>query len=214
MGKLNRNQDALIVMIGGGWSAGKSSLTVKLAYELKMANIIHTDVVRSCLREVLDNESQFCISLSTYESWKDAGLECTEQTLSEGFLRQCKLIYPSIKRSIEEAVDFGKNTIIEGMHLHPELYKGISEKYNCKYFWLSFSEGHYDQRVKERCVSNYKNRDSGKYLSSKNKFKIILLNNILLKTASSSGICIIDNTQYNADQAIIKHIQEMSTESS
>lgn len=196
----------LIVLLGGGWSSGKSTLAIKLASDLNIANVIHTDVVRCCLRGIFGDQKDSCIKLSTYETWKDVSLECTEHSLSEGFLRQCQVLYPLIKHTIEEAIDFGKDTIIEGMHLHPALYKTFSATYGCKYFWLFFSDKYFEKRVKDRCRCNYKNRDHKKYLTSENKGKITMLNSSLLENATKLGVCVIDNTEYNAGDVISQYI--------
>ena len=90
----------------------------------------------------------------------------------EGFLHQCALIFPSVKRCIEEAADYGKDTVVEGMHLHPLLYSKIAKELRFIFVWLSYSEASFKQRVHKRCNQTYRNRSPARYLDERRAQKL------------------------------------------
>ena len=192
----------VIVLIGGAWSAGKSTTAVRLASRLEMANVIHTDVVRACLRQTVEGEAGRCLSLATYETWRCTSRKLSVESLSVGFLRQCRILLPAVSRSLQEALDYGKDTVIEGLHLHPLLWYAIAEEVSALYVWLTYPNGMYANKIRDRCSSTYRNRSTARYLDPERANQIRLLNQLLLNTAQDHHVTILDVTELDPTEAL------------
>lgn len=202
----------VIILIGGAWSAGKSTTAIRLAYQLKIANIVHTDVLRASLREFTKGEDGQCLSLATYETWRCESQTLSSQSLSNGFLRQCQLVLPPLKRCLQEAIEYGKDTIIEGLHLHPSLIQPIAEKMSAKYIWLTYSDSAYEGKVTDRCSSTYRGRDATRYLEVERAKKILMLNQLLIDAAQEHRVTTLDVTKGDPAVILLKMMSRLTNQ--
>jgi len=193
-----------VFLIGGAWSAGKSTIAVRLANHLRIANVIHTDVLRTCIRASIEGKEAYCVSLATYETWRCQSLMFSPQSLSSGFLRQCKAILPLVRQCLDEAIQYGKDTVIEGLHLHPLLVQEIIKKVSAIYVWLTYPGNMYERKICDRCCTTYRNRPASRYLEMDRAKKILMLNQLLLDVAREQHITILDVTQQDTIETLTK----------
>ncbi len=199
-----------IFLIGGSWSVGKSTIAVKLACNLGIANVIHTDVLRTCIRASIKGEESYCLSLATYETWRCQSPTFSPQSLSSGLLRQCQAVLPLVRQCLHEAIQYGKDTVIEGLHLHPILIQEIIKEVSAIYVWLTYPDNMYEKKVCDRCCTTYKNRSPGRYLEADRKKQILMLNQLLLDAARKQNISILDVTKQDIVTTLIKMLVKKS----
>lgn len=180
-----------IILIGGGWSSGKSTSAIAIAQALGIANVIHTDIIRATLRNFSHKNKQ-CLNLATYNTWQLYSKYFSKDTLVNGFEKQCRAVMPGIIKCINEAVDFGKDTVIEGMHLLPRLYSNYAAHHNIYYFTLYVNRSEFRDRIRKRCTTTYKNRDYEKYLEHDKYTSIMALNDALASDAKKYLIPLFD----------------------
>jgi 2-phosphoglycerate kinase len=182
----------LMIFLGGGWGAGKSTTATQLAAELGVANVIHSDVVRAVLRECASAEQRKLLMPSTYESWQLVADRFSPEALAKGFRTQCGAMAPAIRRCLREAVDFGKDTIVEGMHLHPGIYAPTDQEGQQLFVWLVCARRHLPSRIVDRCRTTYLRRSPERYTEDARFRKITSLNTSLEAEANSSGVPVLD----------------------
>ena len=182
----------LTVLIGGGWSAGKSTMAVRLAAQLGVANVVHSDVVRSVLRQCMGAEQREALMPSTYETWKLSESTYSQRALAEGFRRQCNAVAPAIHHCLREAIDFGKDTVVEGMHLHPAIYAPAAEEGKHLFLWLVCGTSSLPARIVERCHTTYLGRPPQRYMEQARFRKIADLNLLLAAEAERNRVPVLD----------------------
>lgn len=180
------------MLLGGGWNTGKSSSAVLLATQLGVANVIHTDVLRSSLRAIAVTESRDCLNTSSYETWRCKAKSFSPTALREGFLEQCRAIYPAARKNLEDAYESGKDTIIEGIHLYPPLYADIAARLNGVFVWLVRDNALSAKSLAARCASNYRRRDPQKYRRRNRNVQIENLNSQLELAAKQLGLPLLN----------------------
>jgi len=182
----------ILLFLGGGWNTGKSTNAIILATQMGVVNVIHTDVVRSALRVTLKKNERDCLMKATYEAWRCESRSFSNKAVGAGFLKQSNLIAPAIRQCIKEASDYGKDTIIEGMHLHPAIYYTIAQRLRCLFIWLKAKEEEVEKRIVKRCETSYRGRTPDRYLKNIRFNKIMAINNYLLNEARKNRLPILD----------------------
>lgn len=112
-------ENAYIVLIGGGASIGKSTLAFELAHLLGIRNVISTDTLRQAIREV-DNSDPILMA-ETWEVWEILGLCESDEAIMEGLTRQAAQIERLFIRMANYFLSKGMPTIVEGIHILPSL---------------------------------------------------------------------------------------------
>jgi 2-phosphoglycerate kinase len=111
----------LVILLGGGTGAGKSTIATQLAARLGIPRVLSTDAIREVLKGVFSQEFQPTL----YRSSFDAGLAVQhrlgedESAVLVGFREQVAAITPGIEAMIRRAVKEGTDQIIEGAHVVP-----------------------------------------------------------------------------------------------
>lgn len=169
------NKRPLIILLGGHSNAGKSSWALEIAHRFGIRNIVHTDTIRNVLRRFTPKNKCSILHYSSYEAWKATGNEYSDKLLIKGIKEQAGLIMPYINSVIEEAVDYGKHTIIEGMHIIPSVVKKKDVLLSrCLMFFLNVGSPILRQRrMLSRFKSTYLGRECTKYLSHFTAFDVI-----------------------------------------
>ena len=188
-----RAASVVLIFVGGEWSSGKSTTAVRLASALGCANVVHTDVVRAALRAMPQSRAVGrALAPSTYETWQLAGDTFSDQALAEGFEMQCRAILPAMEQCLSEACDFGKDTVVEGLHLAPEIWGRLASERNALFVWLTCPESRLRERIIRRCETTYRGRSADRYLAADRLAKIMALNALLLRQAQDAGLPVID----------------------
>lgn len=202
---MEKEESPLHILIGGGWSAGKSTLAVRLAGVFNIFNIVHTDVVRAVLRS--RGEGQSALYCSTYDAWKLYKDTFSINALRQGIHEQSSIVKPAVMMCLKEAEDFGKFTIVEGIHLLPSLYSELAKKKNVVFFSLSYPRRVFSMMVTNRCSSTYLHRDAAKYLESEKRSSILTLNDIITREAHEYDIPVFDVTDRAFFSTICNYIE-------
>lgn len=204
----------LIILINGCSNAGKSSWALEIAHRLRIRNFVHTDTVRNVLRKLLINETGSAVHHPTYQCWKACAETYSPEALIEGFREQSRMILPYIEALIDESVDNGKFTVIEGMHLIPSLMrdKYIEQDNIFRVFFRIGSSSLQQQRLIRRCQSTYLNRHHSKYKPHAEAFET--LRSYLYSEVQKTSVTVVNNEQAsktlgNVMNAIYQHISSL-----
>lgn len=140
--EFQRSGRPLILVIGGTTGCGKSTIATALAHQLGIVRMQCTDMLREVMRAMLPGDEYPALHVSSYEAWRAlAGVaptgggseaECdeTEQKspLELGYQNQTELVSRASTAVIERALRERESLIIEGVHAHPELARGIADE--------------------------------------------------------------------------------------
>lgn len=99
------------MLIGGATGTGKSTVALRLAQELGIARLASTDVVRQTMRAFFAAELMPSLHASTFEG----------EPLIESFVEQSEAVLTGLQPTFDRAVEEGRATIVEGVHLVPGL---------------------------------------------------------------------------------------------
>jgi len=111
----------LIILIGGGTGAGKSTIATQLAARLGIVRVISTDAVREVMKSVFSYEFMPFLHVSSFDAGHVArgkGARADEAILS-GFRDQVAAVSVGVKALVDRAVREGTDVIVEGAHLAP-----------------------------------------------------------------------------------------------
>jgi 2-phosphoglycerate kinase len=119
---------SLIVTISGASATGKSIIALELVNDLVATRFISSDTVRQVLRNIIDETTHPELFTHTYQAYihQQVGPEDLTPAV-RGFLAQCELINPQIRRLIERVLSEGTLGVVEGVHVIPGEFKGLSE---------------------------------------------------------------------------------------
>lgn len=115
------SKKSIIITLSGASSIGKSSFCLELAHALGIRNIVITDIIRMVLRSNNAKSKNKALFLPSYDCWKAYSKVYDKKAHIKGFKDQCSEVLPYILDVINEARDYGKITIIEGLHIIPSM---------------------------------------------------------------------------------------------
>ena len=194
-------------MIGGASNTGKSTWGIEIAYRLGIRNIVHTDTLRNTLRATLERRKHPALFLSSYQCWRPYAKTYNPAALARGFHDQSKLVAKAIRAVVQDAEDYGKFTLIEGMHVTPSLLDSLKGKHSyTQVFLLDVSrEETLRKRLEDRCESTYLNRSASKYSGVFPEFKT--LRERLVRDAKKKSVPVVSNETHEQTLAeIMKHL--------
>ena len=115
----------IIVLLAGVPGIGKSTLAVDLSKRLEITNIIGTDMVREILRQTISPALIPELHSSSYEAYKylKPTLNPILRQSIVGYEEQCRHVIVGVEAAIQSALYSRENTIIEGVHLAPNILK-------------------------------------------------------------------------------------------
>lgn len=187
-----KERPPFVIFLGGGWGAGKSTSAVMLASTLGIANVIHTDVLRSCLRVSNLARIRKIVKPATYATWKVASRTLSEKSLQQGLRMQSIQVRRCVFQIIREVEDFGKDTVIEGIHLLPGLYKQYAQAHKCCLLCLDVGPDTLEERIRARCRTTYRRRAPERYLSTSRYSHLCMLNQIVRSDARRYEVPVLD----------------------
>ncbi len=159
----------IIVLLAGVPGVGKSTLAVDLSKRLEITNIIGTDMVREILRQTISSKLIPELHGSSYEAHRY--LKPTINPILRksiiGYEEQCRYVIVGVEATIQSALFSRENTIIEGVHLAPNiLSRLILEEPHIVMimFYLEDEEEHL-RRIQFRGTKVQK-READRYLDS------------------------------------------------
>jgi 2-phosphoglycerate kinase len=123
----NHELPAIIVVLEGASATGKSLVALELIQDLTATRFISTDSVRMVLRGMLNQEKHpelFCHTYQAHE-FRQAGPNELDPVL-RGYLAQCEIIMPHIKKMTQGIIEEGANAVVEGVHIQPGSLKNLN----------------------------------------------------------------------------------------
>ncbi len=124
---------AMVLLIGGCTGTGKSTLAAELALRLDIGRTQSTDILRDIVRLFVAEQCAPELHASSYAAWRflDSGEQRPlDQSahLIIGYGAQSGQLAPTIQAVIKRSVKERESIIVEGIHLHPEFYRRLSEE--------------------------------------------------------------------------------------
>ena len=186
MKKLNK-----VILICGVPGTGKSTIALKLADTFGIDQIASTDILREIMRSLIKKEKMPILFSTTHEAWKHIG-EKNNENIIKGVICHARLIYPQIIHLIKQAEKEGRDIILEGVHLIPEIFDKIknSTSQEVHYFLLHLKDKkehfkRFDYKNEKRTIFHYT------WYSNFENMKLI--DNWLRNEAAKRGLNIIEN---------------------
>ena len=186
MSKMRKGRRCMkVIFIVGAPGSGKSFVAEAIATRLSIPRIVRTDTVREIMRACIQRND------ITETLHRSAILACELAPEGEdaniwGFMQQAKDLVPGIEAALKQAKKEGKDLIIEGIHLLPNLIKipdGIDFKHIC--LIVESEEQH-----KAQILAQGQDRSSYKI---DNFFKAHCFQDFLLKQSESTMVKIVNN---------------------
>lgn len=178
-----------IIILCGVPGTGKTTLAIKLASLMGIDQIVSTDILRESLRSIYNKEIAPLLFSTTHESWKFFG-EKTEDNIIQGITAHSRILYKSIIYLIKQSEKEGRDIILEGVHLIPEITEYIkSENLDVHYFLLHINE-------KEEHFKRFDTKNAKRFFHEawySNFETISFINNWLIKESSKRNLHIMEN---------------------
>lgn len=186
-------ENAYIILIGGGASIGKSTLAWELAHLLGIRNVISTDTLRQAIREV-DNTDPILMA-ETWEVWKILGLCESDEAIMEGLTRQATLIERVFMPMTNYFLSKGMPTIVEGIHVLPSLR--VCELAKHKRYTVFFLDTN-DTQMK----ANYNSRRYSTHMRSdctgfSNINKRLALQRQIIRSVNMAGMTVLSTMDWS-----------------
>ncbi|MDQ3941446.1 MAG: zeta toxin family protein [Actinomycetota bacterium] len=117
----------LIILIGGGTGAGKSTIATQLATRLGITRDVSTDAVREVLRSAFTREMFPSLYASSFEADKEVRqpIPHSGDKLIIGFREQAAAVAVGAQALIDRAIAEGTDMILEGAHLVPGFLESV-----------------------------------------------------------------------------------------
>ncbi|MHA1446906.1 MAG: hypothetical protein ACTSSN_09465 [Candidatus Heimdallarchaeaceae archaeon] len=185
----------IIVLLAGVPGIGKSTLSVDLSKRLEITNIIGTDMVREILRQTISSNLIPELHSSSYNAYKH--LKPTINPILRqsivGYEEQCRHVIVGVEAAIQSALYSRENTIIEGVHLAPNILNRsvLDESHVLLILFYLENEKEHLRRIQSR-GSEVKQRGADRYLSSFQEIRKI--QTYLVEEANKLNIPIIETS--------------------
>ncbi|MFP5225250.1 MAG: AAA family ATPase [Actinomycetota bacterium] len=113
----------LVILIGGGTGAGKSTLATQLGARLGIPRVLSTDAIREVLKGVFSQEFQPTLYTSSFDAAGVVKGKVTEgdDEVLLGFRDQAAAVAAGVESMIRRAIAERTDQIIEGAHIVPGL---------------------------------------------------------------------------------------------
>lgn len=185
----------IIVLLAGVPGIGKSTLSVDLSKRLEITNIIGTDMVREILRQTISSNlipELHCSSYEAYKHLKPTINPILRQSIV-GYEEQCRHVIVGVEAAIQSALYSRENTIIEGVHLAPNILNRsiLDESHVLMILLYLENEEEHLRRIQSR-GSEVKQRSADRYLSSFQAIRKI--QTYLVEEANKLNIPIIETS--------------------
>lgn len=199
----NREYKPIIILLAGVPGIGKSTLASDLSDRLEITNIIGTDMIREILRKTISSKLIPEIHSSSYDAYKylKQNLNPILRRSIVGYEEQSRHIVVGVEAAIQSALYSRENTIIEGVHLAPNILKPeiLNEDHVVMILLCLEDEAEHIKRIKSRGTQIEK-RSSDRYIEAFPEIRNI--QTYLVEEASKAGVPIIETS--NSSKAITK----------
>lgn len=148
------------ILICGIPGTGKTTLSTNLAKLLNIDQVISTDFIREIKRSLIKKEYNLILFSVTHNSWKLFGDKTNENILC-GAKEHARAIFPEIIHLIKNSQKEGRDIIIEGVHLIPEILdtlKEIKMKIVYIYLYVEDKEEHFKRFALKNELREVKNQ--------------------------------------------------------
>ena len=183
----------IIILLAGVPGIGKSTIASLLSRRLEITNIIGTDMIREILRQSISKKLVPELYGSSYEAYKYLKPEINPilDRSIVGFEEQSRLVIVGVEAIIESAMYSRENTIIEGVHLSPNLFKTetISQQHVMLFLLHLKDEHEHLERFKRRGLKVVE-RNAERYINAFEEIRTI--QRYLVEEANRHKIPIIE----------------------
>jgi 2-phosphoglycerate kinase len=198
----------LILMLGGSTGSGKNAVSVLLAHQLDIMNVMTTDIIRESMRTLFSEDVFPLLHTSSYlaHTKLKAPLKEERSRRVTAFREQALRVNAGIRGIIKRAIQEKTSLIINGVHVLPDIItKGEFKQANIiKVFTYIKAEEKHKKRFHIRGMAS-EERSARKYL--KNFKTIRIIQNYILNTARANGYPCINNRDIKKTaQKVIDHI--------
>ncbi|MCG3224028.1 MAG: AAA family ATPase [Candidatus Heimdallarchaeota archaeon] len=113
----------IIILLAGVPGIGKSTIASQLSQRLEISYIIGTDMIRQVLRQTISSKLIPELHSSSYEAYKKLKpkLNPILRQSIVGYEEQCRHVIVGVESAIQTALYSRENSIIEGVHLAPNI---------------------------------------------------------------------------------------------
>ena len=113
----------IIILLAGVPGIGKSTIASQLSQRLEISHIIGTDMIRQVLRQTISAKLIPELHSSSYEAYKmlKPKINPILRQSIVGYEEQCRHVIVGVESAIQTALYSRENSIIEGVHLAPNI---------------------------------------------------------------------------------------------
>jgi len=207
----SRDNQPLLVLIGGTPGCGKSTIAAELAHKMDIIRIQSTDMLREVMRMMIPERLSPVLHTSSFNAGRmlpmtEVADANTDESLIRGYQAQAELLSVACEGIIQRALQERISLILEGVHVHPALLEKTALDNGAIIVPIMLGvlkQGVLRNRLKGR-GNQIPNRRGERYLEHFDT--IWRLQSYLLSEADRAQIPIIQNS--NKDKAIqeIMHI--------
>lgn len=200
--KLRAGKKPILILICGMPGTRKSSTAVMLGGLLGFSSVIGMDEVRDIM-QVYDKNS--VIQSKSHYCWEFFG-KMTKSNFYKGYLLHSRALKKGSIAAIKKNLSIGENTIVEGVHLAPSLYKNIRGARIHHFLLVAKDHGHHQKLLNKKFERRHgiqKPWDKTKVL------KVELIQDYLTQDArKNNSTIIVGATPEKNCRKIIKHLNK------
>ena len=193
----------IIVLLAGVPGIGKSTIASRLSQRLEISSIIGTDMIREILRQTISPKLVPELHCSSYDAHKflKSKLNPILRQSIVGYEEQCRHIIVGVEAAIQSALYSRESTIIEGVHLAPNILQtSVLEEPHVMIFLLYLEdEEEHQTRIQAR-GSSIEKRSAERYMAAFSEIRNI--QTYLVEEATKLGLPMIETS--TSTQAINK----------
>ncbi len=194
---INRMDRPMIIYIGGGIGAGKSSLATELASRLDISKVTGTDMIRQIMRTIFTEQMLPTLHSSSFDFIGDIPKTSHTDNTKEGFIAQAVNVNVGVRAMVERAINENINMILEGVHLLPSLilFEDLANKaYHIPVvISLSNDKSHRARfNIRQKRAFNRKAQRYEEYFE-----RIRQIHDYCIETAGKHGVDIIENEDFD-----------------
>ena len=176
-----------IILITGPPTVGKTALSHLISNKLHIKRVVDLDTIRDVLKDREKNPYLNCYSTT---AWRITKKNPTEKEIIKSYKEYCNSLKIAVESIISSAYKFRIDTIIEGVHLIPELYSKYRKKKNFYFIIMTADKKRYEKNIQKRIKEGY--GESKKELLIRLD-KILLINSFFTTQATKYSLFLIKN---------------------
>ncbi|MCK5305084.1 MAG: AAA family ATPase, partial [Candidatus Heimdallarchaeota archaeon] len=185
----------IIILLAGVPGIGKSTIASQLSQRLEITNIIGTDMIREVLRQTISSKLIPELHSSSYEAYKmlKPKLNPILRQSIVGYEEQCRHIIVGVESAIQTALYSRENSIIEGVHLAPNILnpKVLTENHVIMVLFYLEDEEEHKRRIQTR-GTKAEFRKPDKYMAAFTEIRNI--QTYLVEEATKANIPLIETS--------------------